>query len=389
MRHITVLFALLALMGCAETPFHGLTLMDMQDMEHTGEPNLQVSEQGEVTLSYLREHGGMTTLYLRTLSDAGWSSPKPVTQGKDLLVNWADFPSIIAANDRLIAHWLVRQEGPAFAYDVYTASSDDGGDRWTTAKRLHADTSDTEHGFVSLYAVEDGVGAFWLDGQRYAQAGQSKGMELRHRLLGSKDSDSEEIVDALVCDCCHTDAIVVDGSPVVVYRDRTENEIRDISLARLTDTGWVKTSAGTDGWRISGCPVNGPAIAQNNGIVGVAWFTAVPSNRVRVAFSFDGASSFDVPIDVVTEHPLGRVDLVVTPDGRAMVSWLAQNQGGFRFREVMPDGETGDVIKVASMETRRASGFPKMVETDGELIFAWTDTAGSVPRVRTSKMRLP
>ena len=121
MRHITVLFALLALMGCAETPFHALTQMDMQDMEHTGEPNLQVSKQGEVTLSYLREHGGMTTLYLRTLSDAGWSSPKPVTQGKDLRGNWAAFPSIIAANDRLIAHWLVRQEGPAFAYDVYTA----------------------------------------------------------------------------------------------------------------------------------------------------------------------------------------------------------------------------------------------------------------------------
>ena len=121
----------------------------------------------------------------------------------------------------------------------------------------------------------------------------------------------------------------------------------------------------------------------------MAWFTAVPSNRVRVAFSFDGGSSFDVPIDVVTEHPLGRVDLVVTPDGRAMVSWLAQNQGGFRFREVMPNGETGDAIKVASMETRRASGFPKMIESKGELIFAWTDTTGSVPRVRTSKMRLP
>jgi hypothetical protein len=214
-------------------------------------------------------------------------------------------------------------------------------------------------------------------------------MELRHRLLGSKDSDSEEIVDALVCDCCQTDAMVVDGSPVVVYRDRTENEIRDISLARLTDTGWLKTSVGTDGWRISGCPVNGPAMAQSNGILAVAWFTAVPSNRVRVAFSLDGGSSFAAPIDVATDKPLGRVDVVVTPNGSAMVSWLAQNQGGFRFRKVMPDGEIGDGIEVASMETRRASGFPKMVETDGELIFAWTDTSGSVPRVRTSNMGLP
>ena len=166
MHHVIFLCALLVLMGCADTPFHGLTLMEMEDMEHTAEPNLQVSDRGEVTLSYLREHAGKTTLYLRTLSDAGWSSPKPVTEGKDLLVNWADFPSILEANGRLIAHWLVRQEGPAFAYDVYTASSDDGGARWTAAERLHADTSDTEHGFVSLYAVDDGIGAFWLDGQR-------------------------------------------------------------------------------------------------------------------------------------------------------------------------------------------------------------------------------
>jgi hypothetical protein len=130
-------------------------------------------------------------------------------------------------------------------------------------------------------------------------------------------------------------------------------------------------------------------MAQSNGILAVAWFTAVPSNRVRVAFSLDGGSSFAAPIDVATDKPLGRVDVVVTPNGSAMVSWLAQNEGGFRFRKVMPDGEIGDGIEVASMETRRASGFPKMVETDGELIFAWTDTSGSVPRVRTSNMRLP
>ena len=388
MHRVIVLCALLTLMGCADAPLHGLIPMDMQDMDHTGEPNLQVSEQGDVTLSYLRKHGGMTTLYLRTLSDTGWSSPKPVTQGKDLLVNWADFPSIITANNRLVAHWLVRQKGPAFAYDVYTASSSDGGDRWTNAERLHADTSDTEHGFVSLYATPEGVGAFWLDGQRYAQIDRSKGMELRHRLLGLDQTESEAVVDSLVCDCCHTDAIVVDGSPVVVYRDRTENEIRDINLARPTDTGWRQTSVGADGWRISGCPVNGPAIAHNNGVIGVAWFTAVPSDRVRVAFSFDGGSSFDAPIDVATEKPLGRVDVVITPNGSAMVSWLAQNQGGFSYREVTQQGAIGEAVAVASVEARRSSGFPKMIEANGELIFAWTDTLGDAPRVRTSKVRL-
>lgn len=386
MHYPVLLSALLALVGCADPQFHAFP---MKEMAHTGEPNLQVSERGEVTLSYLHEHSGMTTLYLRTLSDAGWSSPKRVTQGKELLVNWADFPSVITTNDGLVAHWLVQQKGPAFAYDIYTASSDDGGDRWTTAERLHSDTSDTEHGFVSLYAAQDGVGAFWLDGRRYAQPDGSKGMELRHRLLGLDQTASEEVVDSLVCDCCQTDAIAVEGSPAVVYRDRTENEIRDITFARLTKKGWVKAPVGTDGWRISGCPVNGPALAYRDGVIAVAWFTAVPSNRVRVAFSIDGGVSFDAPIDVDAENPSGRVDVVITAHGNAILRWLAQNEGGFRYREITSDGQIGDAIKVASMATRRASGFPKMIETNGELIFAWTDTSADVPGVRTSMIRLP
>ena len=108
-----------------------------------------------------------------------------------------------------------------------------------------------------------------------------------------------------------------------------------------------------------------------------------------MAFSFDGGVSFDAPIDVDAENPLGRVDVVITAHGNAIVSWLAQNEGGFRYREITSDGQIGDAIKVASMATRRASGFPKMIETNGELIFAWTDTSADVPRVRTSMMRLP
>ena len=386
MHHFITLCALLVLMGCADKQFH---VLPMKQMERTGEPNLQVSEHGDVTLSYLRKDAGITTLYLRTLSDAGWSSPKRVIQGKELLVNWADFPSVITTNDGFVAHWLVRQSGQAFAYDIYTALSDDGGVGWTNAERLHADTSNVEHGLASLYATQDSVGAFWLDGQRYAQSDGSKGMELRHRLLGLDQAESEEVVDSLVCDCCQTDAIVVDGAPAVVYRDRTENEIRDITFARLTNKGWVKSSVGTDGWQISGCPVNGPTVAERDGVIAVAWFTAVPSNRVRMAFSFDGGMSFDVPIEVDTESPLGRVDVVITAHGNAIVSWLAQNEGGFRYREVTSDGQIGDAIKVASMATRRTSGFPKMVESNGELIFAWTDTLGGESRVRTSMMRLP
>ena len=39
---------------------------------------------------------------------------------------------------------------------------------------------------------------------------------------------SEEL-DPKVCDCCQTAAAVTDDGPVVVYRNRSDQELRDIS----------------------------------------------------------------------------------------------------------------------------------------------------------------
>ena len=190
------------LVGCSQPELDELPL---SEMENTGEPNLHVASDGSVTLTYLQQSQGVSTLYVRRLIEDRWSKPKKVAQGADLLVNWADFPTLIEADDRLTAQWMIRNPAPGFAYDVYTASSLDDGATWSPPQRLHADTSATEHGFVSLYQGANGVGAFWLDGQRYAQDDAPDGMELRHRLLDSVGPQSEDIDDALVCDCCQTE----------------------------------------------------------------------------------------------------------------------------------------------------------------------------------------
>lgn len=379
---VLTVVSLFALTSCDKSDFRELP---MSDMDHTGEPSLSVAADGAVFLTYLREVDGSAELNLRELSESGWSEPNIVARADDLLVNWADFPSVIKSHDdKLIAQWMVRQSGPGFAYDVYTASSVDGGETWSQPVRLHSDRSATEHGFVSLYSDDRGAGAFWLDGRRYAsEDADGRGMELRHKRLVEDGGSDEEVVDRLVCDCCQTDVVANSASPIVVYRDRSEGEIRDIKIARLSEGEWAQTSVGYDGWEITGCPVNGPAIDQEGSAIAVAWFTAAPSNRVRIAFSLDGGESFDAPLDVMTDNPIGRVDVELSVDGKAYVSWLAKGRGEFLYREVSPDGSMSVPTKVASMETHRNAGFPRMVRTGNRLVFAWTDTSGDVAVVRS------
>jgi hypothetical protein len=384
---LTVL-SMFALTSCDRSAFQQLL---MTGMDHTGEPSLSVAADGTVFLTYLREFDGLAELNLRELLESGWSEPKIVTRGDNLLVNWADFPSVIKSHgDILIAQWMVRQSGPGFAYDVYVASSTDRGDTWSLPERLHSDRSATEHGFVSLYSDDRGAGAFWLDGRRYStEDADDKGMELRHRKLFGDEGGVEEVVDRLVCDCCQTDVVANSGSPIVVYRDRSEEEIRDIKIARLSDGEWAKTSVGYDGWEITGCPVSGPAIDQEGSVIAVGWFSAVPTNKVRIAFSFDGGASFDSPLDVMTGNPIGRVDIELTASGKAYVSWLAKGRGEFLYRVVSPDGAMSVPTKVVAMATHRNAGFPRMVSTADRLIFAWTDTSGDVAVVRSVTRELP
>jgi hypothetical protein len=59
----------------------------------------------------------------------------------------------------------------------------------------------------------------------------------------------------------------------------------------------------------------------------------------------------------------------------AVVSWLEETavDGSVRVRRVLPDGSVGPARTIATTSTARASGFPRMVATDGGVLIAWTD----------------
>lgn len=131
----------------------------------------------------------------------------------------------------------------------------------------------------------------------------------------------------MTCECCQTDAAMTTGGAIVVYRDRTEAEIRDISFVRRDDDGWTRPEpVHSDGWVVPGCPVNGPAVAAGGPQgrqVAVAWFTASGNRpRVQVAFSADAGAHFETPVAIDAESPVGRVDVALDDAGDAIVTWL-------------------------------------------------------------------
>lgn len=364
----------------------------------SGQPNLAVSPDGRVHLSWIERLGeGRYSLRFATKEGNGWSTPKVIAEGSNWFVNWADFPSMVALPDgSLAAHWLAKSGPGTFEYDVNISRSFDGGKTWGKPFVPHQDGVKAEHGFVSMFAAQDGsLAAVWLDGREMKPGGDGHGhgqgnMTLRYVKINRGGTLSDEaVLDSRVCECCQTSAAMTADGPVVVYRDRSEQEkeIRDISIVRLKAGKWsAPRPVFQDGWQLNGCPVNGPAVAAAGRRVAVAWFTgANNSSRVKLAFSNDAGESFAEPITVDDGSPTGRVDVMLLADGSAIVSWLEKlpEGGAVRIRRVKPDGKRDESITVAPSGTARSNGFPQMVRAGDTLVFAWTGS-----RVFTATMSL-
>lgn len=368
----------------------------------SGQPNLTVSRDGKVYLSWIERLGeGKFSFRFAVKENDGWSSPRVIAEGANWFVNWADFPSMIVLPDgSLAAHWLVKSGAGTFDYDVTISRSFDGGKTWGKPFVPHRDSVKAEHGFVSLFAAKDGqLAAVWLDGREMTTGGPDGkkddhghghgNMTLRYVKIkrdGTLTDDAK--LDARVCECCQTSAAMTAEGPVVVYRDRSDEEMRDISIVRLKDGKWTPPRAvHNDGWKLDGCPVNGPAVAASGRRVAVAWFTAVNDKpRVRLAFSGDAGESFGEPVTVDDGNPAGRVDVLMLEDGSALVSWLEKAEGGgaVRLRRVYADGKFDPAVTVAASGTARSNGFPQMALAGKTLVFAWVNSG-----VLTATMPLP
>lgn len=400
---ICLVFALLLLSGCGaprtEPPGWDWEVLAPPVGAGSALPHLATAPDGSVLLSWVEpdDAGGHRLRWARWQGE-GWTPARTIAAGDDWFVNWADFPAIAAREDgALVAHYLQKNGPSPYAYDVRVTQSADGV-RWRPAVTPHTDGTQTEHGFVSIVPwTADRVLLTWLDGRHtlgggHEAHGERGAMTIRAALLDADGRLHEEaVLDARTCDCCQTAAVRTPSGAVVAYRDRSETEVRDISVVRYHDGRWSEpVPVHRDGWQIAGCPVNGPALDAAGEAVVLAWFTAagdVP--HVRVAFSADEGERWSPPVDVDEGAPLGRVDVVRLPDGSAVVSWMEQVDGRaeIRLRRVAPDGTPSPSQAVATTAAARSSGFPRLARTETHLFVAWTE-AGEAPVVRVMRAAL-
>jgi hypothetical protein len=352
-----------------------------------GEPHFARGGDGAVVLSWREGDRNRAAVRVAEWNGEEWSGHQTVVERDDLFVNFADFPSVLVTpGGTRFAHWLQRSGEGKYAYDVRLASSRGGGG-WSDGVVPHRDGTQTEHGFVSLVPLEGGrAGILWLDGRE--TAGEHGGaMTLRYAETGGDGSvGGEELVDPLVCDCCQTSAVVAGGDVVVVYRDRSTEEIRDISIARRRNGVWSEPRpVARDGWEIPGCPVNGPQIDVAGEALGVAWYTEAGGEaRVLAAFSSGAGEEFDAPIEVDRENPLGRVDLVMLDERTAAISWLSRagDEADVMLQIVTRGGGRSDTVVLGRTSAGRASGFPRLVASGKAIFAAWTEPASGSIAVR-------
>ncbi|MCH9661241.1 MAG: hypothetical protein K0U54_10065 [Bacteroidetes bacterium] len=311
-----------------------------------------------------------------------WWNETEIISGKDWFVNWADFPAI-AVNKRgdVLTNFLEKSANGTYTYDVklnlYNVESH------LTKKNfiLHDDGTQSEHGFVSMrpYAANSFM-VTWLDGRDTVGKEHGGGqMTLRGALVFEDGTiDYDTLLDERVCDCCQTaTAIGANDRIIVAYRDRSEDEVRDISVVYWTmEDGWsTPKTVGNDQWQIAVCPVNGPSMDAFGDNIALAWFTAADEEgAVNVSFSRDGAESFDQVLRIDSGNATGRVDITMLSPTEAAVLWMEPkgDEEVVQLVKVMADGTKGSPIEISKTSSERASGFPQLERVGDRLFVAWT-----------------
>ncbi|NOT29790.1 MAG: hypothetical protein HOP15_04990, partial [Planctomycetes bacterium] len=248
--------------------------------------------------------------------------------GQGWFLNWADFPAVagLADGTRLVA-WLELEPahphsyGTRFSILAPTWVNGDSMESRSLPRPLEEHRGPGEHGFVSLAPLDETrFLTLWLDGR--AAADHDGDTRVYARTIDRAGVlGAETLVDARACSCCPTALVrLANGTHLAAWRDRSEEEVRDIALARFDGGHWSESELlHADGWEIDGCPVNGPRLAASPACVAATWYTGADGS-VRVSFGDSRVRGFGAPIRVDDGSPEGRGDLAFLPDEQGPVA---------------------------------------------------------------------
>ena len=372
-------------------------ILSLNTFPENSSESFLLSTNDNLYISWTEQVADSNFLYLSKLENNTWSEKSIIKKGTDWFVNWADFPSI-SYNDissSIFSFHLQKSSEETFSYDVnYHFNINDS---WIDMKNIHDDNTFSEHGFVSSVPYKDGFMVSWLDGRNTygkGQDGHAKGaMTIRSAILDSNGKIiNQSLIDEMVCDCCQTSMTISNDIPMVAYRDRSKDEIRDIYFSRYIDSKWTEPQPiHDDGWEINGCPVNGPNVDSYKNNVVVSWFSASNGRpKVNLKFSSDNGRTFGdkILIDDVENSPIGRVDVEFLNSKEVMISWLStvDGKGKLLMRKIGIDGEVGSIKVIDEVSTERSTGFPQIEEFNDDVFISWTDNSQANKIVKVTKI---
>jgi hypothetical protein len=366
-------------------------IASLQELEspagaNSSEPQLSRSTRG-VLLSWIERVGTTTSLKFAERTASGWTQPVTAASGPDWFLSYADVPSVQRmSNGTLIAQWLENTDPQIEAYNLRMSYSKDDGKTWAASFLPHNDGTKSQHGFASMFDLpNNGLGVVWLDGRNSAfdfDKPDTGTMELRYASFDSNMKQTGDVeIDHRVCECCQTTAAMTADGVLTAFRDLTPESVRDIGVSRLESGKWTSTTiVAPDNWMIDFCPVNGPALSARGRDVAIAWFTVKNDlGQAYAAFSSDAGRTWTAPQRLDDAGSLGRVDIDLLDDGTAVASWVeyAEGKTDLRMRRIDRTGARSQAQNIVAVSGGRASGFPRMVRREDELIFAWSESASA------------
>lgn len=394
MKNFAIILSLLSIFSCTSKDIIIEDISFLYDNSNA-QPSL-TSSNGSLALTWISSDKDMNaSLNFRQFKNKQWTNSQTLAIGSDWFINWADFPTHAINGDRVLTSYLKKSASGTYTYDVFLNLQKLSGEKIKEDFILNTDGFKAEHGFVSI-AEGNNEGFFitWLDGRNTVEKelnGNHKPMTIRFAEITTAGDIVNEIeLDSSVCDCCQTSITNTDKGPIVVYRDRSDKEIRDIYVTRNIDDGWeTPVPVYNDEWEIYGCPVNGPKVVSNSNNLAVSWFTVADGKpSVNLSFSESYGSSFSNPIKINDYTAIGRVDVAFLNDNEVLVSYLEVDDIGtyLRLKKVSIDGKVSKPITISKIDSGRNTGVPQLEILDNEIFIVWTVFENDNNQLKTVKL---
>jgi hypothetical protein len=254
--------------------------------------------------------------------------------------------------------------------------SRDGGQTWSTPRRIDGDAASRSHNFADLAVTRSGdTIVSWLDSRAGQQGVQTAVLRSDLSVTPAQTADPK------TCQCCKTALFTTSRGEVwLAYRDLAEGKVRNMAYAVSDGAGpfIARGDVADDRWSVNGCPESGPRFAETaDGTVWLAWFNG-NSNTIEIAAA-PRNGSFTKRRPVVAggvNHP----DIGTLPDGRLVVFYEV-----FRNDKRAIEARVSDAAHTTWSDAHgiaKDGASPRYVRRDDQALLSYTMWIDGAPHVR-------